>query len=290
VKAVTKIIRAELLKLRKRSLTWILLYVLIGIMVLLHSLLYLISKITIPGQTLPGTGNLQSLLGLPMSIPFALTLLTSFGAVLTVILTASSIGNEYNWRTIRIALISSESRFKFLGAKLISIAIFILIGMVIGLATGFVMGLITTAIGGNSFDFGFLTGGYLWDQFLQFWRTFFVILPFMLFASLFAVVGRSAMPGIAVGIGILFLEPIITSFMTLAGGWVAKIPDYLFTANVNAINALNNLPIPGKFSGGMIGSSSQTPSVSHAFAVLSVYIVIFICVAFYIFRKRDVTG
>jgi ABC-type transport system involved in multi-copper enzyme maturation permease subunit len=112
----------------------------------------------------------------------------------------------------------------------------------------------------------------------------------MLLGCLFALAGRSAMPGIAIGIGILFLEPIITSFMTLAGGWVAKIPDYLFTANVNAINALNNLPIPGKFSGGMIGSSSQTPSVSHAFAVLSVYIVIFICVAFYLFRKRDVTG
>ncbi len=287
---MTKIIRAELLKLRKRSLTRILLYVLIGIMILLHLLLFLVSRITIPGQTLQGTGNLQSLLGLPMSIPFALTILTSFGAVLAVILVASSVGNEYNWRTIRIALISSEGRLKFLGAKLISIAIIILIGMVIGLATGFIMGLITTAIGGNSFDFSFATGGYFWDQFLQFWRTFFVILPFTLLGCLFAIVGRSAMPGIAIGIGILFLEPIITTFMKLAGGWVAKIPDYLFNANVNAINALNKLPIPGGFNGGLGGSSSQTPSVTHAFAVLSVYIVIFAGVAFYLFRKRDVTG
>jgi ABC-2 type transport system permease protein len=290
VKAVTKIIRAELLKLRKRSMTRILLYVLIGIMIILHLLLFLVSRITIPGQTLQGTGNLQSLLGLPMSIPFALTILTSFGAVLAVILVASSVGNEYNWRTIRIALISSEGRLKFLGAKLISIAIIILIGMVIGLATGFIMGLITTAIGGNSFDFSFATGGYFWDQFLQFLRTFFVILPFTLLGGLFAIVGRSAMPGIAIGIGILFLEPIITTFMKLAGGWVAKIPDYLFNANVNAINALNKLPIPGGFNGGLGSSSSQTPSVTHAFAVLSVYIVIFAGVAFYLFRKRDVTG
>jgi ABC-2 type transport system permease protein len=290
VKAVTKIIRAELLKLRKRSLTWILLYVLIGIMILLHSLLYLVSKITIPGQTGPGPGDLQSLLGLPMSLPFALTILTSFGAVLAVILTASSIGNEYNWRTLRIALISSESRLKFLGAKLISIAVLILIGMVIGLATGFVMGLITTAIGGNTFDFSFLTGTYLWDQFVQFWRTFFVILPFALLGALFAIVGRSAMPGIAIGIGILFLEPIITTFMSLAGGTVAKIPDYLFTANVNTINALNKLPIPGGFSGGFGSSTTQMPSVTHAFVVLSVYIVIFAGVAFFLFRKRDVTG
>ena len=283
---MTKIIRAEFLKLRKRSLTWILLYVLIGIMVLLQLLFFLISRLTLPGQTPPGM-NLQDLLGLSFSIPFALTILSSFGAVLAVILVASSVGNEYNWRTIRIALISSESRLRFLAAKLISVAVFVLIGLVIGLATGFVMSLITTAIGGNSFDFSFATSGYLWDQFLQFWRTYFILLPFILLGFLFAIVGRSAMPGISIGIGTLFLEPIITSFMGLAGGWVSNIPEYLFAANVNAINALNELP--GQFGGGF-GSSSQLPSISHAFTVLSVYIVIFTGVAFYLFRKRDVTG
>jgi ABC-2 type transport system permease protein len=290
VKAVTKAIRGELLKLRKRSLTWILLYVLIGIMILLHLLLYLVSKISLPGPAGARVGNLETLLGLPMSIPFALTILSSFGAVLAVILIASSIGNEYNWRTIRLALISSESRFKFLGAKLISIGTYIVIGMVIGVATGFIMGLVTTAIGGNAFDFSFATGVYLWDQFLQFWRTFFIILPFAMLGFLFALVGRSAMPGIAIGIGILFLEPIITSLMQLAGGWVAKIPNYLFNANVNAINALNNLPFPQGGFGGGIADASRVPSVTHAFVVLSVYIVVCAGVAFYLFRKRDVTG
>jgi ABC-2 type transport system permease protein len=217
-------------------------------------------------------------------------MLSSFGAVLAVILAASSIGNEYNWRTIRIALISSEGRLKFLGAKLISIVVLILIGMVVGLVTGFIMSLITTAIGGNSFDFSFITSSYLWNQFLQFWRTFFVLMPFMLLGSIFAIVGRSAMPGIAIGIGILFLEPIITSFMGLAGGWVSKIPGYLFNANVNAINSLNKLPLPGGFSGAIAGTSSQPPSITHAFVVLSIYIMIFLVVAFYIFRRRDVTG
>ena len=124
-------------------------------------------------------------------------------------------GNEYNWRTIRTAVVSSESRFKLLTAKLISAAIFILIGMVIGLAAGFIMSLITTAIGGYKFDFSFATGSYLWNQFLQFWRTFFVIIPYTLLGFMFAIVGRSAMPGIAFGIGIFFLESIITTFMYL---------------------------------------------------------------------------
>jgi ABC-2 type transport system permease protein len=285
---MTRLISAELFKLRRRSMTWILLYILVGIIVVFHLLLFAVSRISLPSPGTSGTINIQSLLGLSVAVPFALSTLSSFGSVLAVILIASSIGNEYNWRTIRIALISSESRLKFLGAKLISAVILILMGMVIGLATGFIISLITTTIAGNSIDFSFATGVYLWDQFLQFWRTFYIIMLYASLGFLFAILGRSAMPGIAIGIGILFLEPIITSLMRLAGGWVAKIPNYLLSANVNVINLLNALP--GGFGGGLGAGSSLRPSVSHALETLAVYIVIFIALAFYLFRKRDVTG
>lgn len=204
---------------------------------------------------------------------------------------ASSVGNEYNWRTIRIALICSEGRLQFLGAKLISVFILVLLGMVIGVATGFVMSMITTAVGGYSFNFSFATGSFFWAQFLQFWRTFFIVLTFGLLGFLFAVIGRSSMPGIATGIGILFLEPIITALMRLAGGWVAKVPDYLFTANVNAINTLNQLP--EQFRGGVGGGGNgafQIPSVNHAYIVLGVYCVVFLIIGFFLFRQRDLTG
>lgn len=286
---MTRLIGAELFKLRKRSMTRNLVFILVGIVVLLYLLLFAISRINLPSQGSTEIGNLKNLLGLPIAIPFALMILSSFGSVMAVILMSSSVGNEYNWRTIRIALISSESRLKFLGAKIISVFIMILIGMVIGLTTGFVMSLITTAVGGYAFDFTFATGGYFGDQFLQFWRTFFVIMPFTLLGLLAAIIGRSAMPGIAAGVGILFLEPIITAFMRLAGGWVTNVPNYLFSANVNAINALANLP--GGFGAGFGGGGSvQLPSIPHAFAALAVYIVVFAAIAFYLFHKRDVTS
>jgi ABC-2 type transport system permease protein len=272
-------------------MTWILLYILMGILVLVYLLLFAISKIQLPSQTPRDLTNIGTLLGLKVSIQFALSFLANFGAVLAVILMASSVGNEYNWRTVRIALISSESRFKFLSAKLISVAIVIFIGMVIGVAVGFLMSIITTAIGGTPFDFSFATGSYLWDQFLQFWRTYFIILPITMLGFLFAVVGRSAMPGIAVGIGFAFLEQIITALMRLAGGWVANVPDYLIAANVNVITNLNQLPAgfrAGQGIGG--GSSTALPSVTHAFIVLAIYIVVFTVIPFYLFRKRDVTG
>jgi len=286
---VSRLINTELFKLRHRAMTWILLYVLIGLLIILYLVLFAVSRVSLPGSGGAALGDITNLLGLPSAIPFAFSILSSLGSVLAVILMASSAGNEYNWRTIRIALISSEGRLKFLGAKLVSVVIIVLIGMLVGILTGFVMSLITTAIGGYAFDFSFATGGYIWGQFVQFWRTFYIIALFMLMGFLFAVAGRSAMPGIAVGIGVGFFEPIITALMRLAGGWVSSIPNYLFSANVNAINSLNSLP-EGFRQGFGENASFQLPTLPHAYITLGIYIAVFIGTAFVLFQRRDVTG
>lgn len=289
---MTRLIGAELFKLQKRMMTKVLLLILVGIMVVFYLLLFAISKVTFP-STGGGAqmGEIKNLLGLPVALPFAMSMLASFGSVLAVILVASSMGNEYNWRTIRTALTCSEGRLKFLGAKLAAAGILILIGLVVGLAAGFVMSLITTAIGGYAFDFSFATGSYLWAQFLQFWRTFFVVIPYALLAFLFSIVAKSAGPGIGLGIGVYFLESIITVFMGFAGGWIAQIPKYLLNANVSAITALAQLPSGFRSGGGMGGGLSETlPSIPHAYITLSLYSLAFIGIAFYLFRTRDVTG
>jgi len=286
---VTKLIAAELFKLRKRLMSRVLLYVLVGVLVVFYLILLAVSQ-ALPTGSNPRLGDIQNLLGLPVAIPFALSMIAGFGTLLAVILVASSIGNEYNWRTIRTMVISSESRFKLLGAKLISAAILVLIGMVIGVITGFVMSLITTAIGGYAFNFDFLTGEYLWEQFLQFWRTFFVLIPYATLAFLFAIVGRSAMAGIGLGIGVYIVESLITTFMVLAGGWVARVPDYLLANNVNAITALASLPEGFNMGGGFGDITFQMPGVTHAFITLTIYSLAFLAIAFYVFRKRDVAG
>jgi ABC-2 type transport system permease protein len=281
-----RMIGAEFLKLRKRQMTWVLLGILVGIIVIVNLLLLAISKVKTPGPGI-GSGNLATLLGLQSAIPFAFSMMASFGSLLAIIFTATSIGSEYSWKTIRPALVSSESRFKFIVSKLVSLGSMILISMLIAVIVGFIMGLITTGLGGNAYSFSFFTGAYAWTQVLQYLRTFYVIMPFALLGFMMAIVGRSAMPGIATGVGFLFLEAIITTFMTAAGGWIAKVPAYLLNANVTAITALNKLP--GRFGGGG-GTDTTIPSLTHAFIILGLYSVIFLVFSFYLFRKRDVTG
>ena len=271
-------------------MTRVLLYVLIAIIVVFYLILLAVSKAQLPTNSGAPLGTVRNLLGLPVALPFAMYLLSYFGCVLAVIMVASAIGNEYNWRTIRTAVFSSESRFKLLTAKLISAAILVLIGMVIGLAVGFIMSILTTWMGGYKFDFTFITGSYIWDQFLQFWRTFFVILPYTLLGFMFAIIGRSAMPGIASGIGVFFLEQFITTIMYLAKGWIADIPAYLPYANAQAIIALANLPSGFASGGGKSGITIVLPGVAHAFVTLTIYSVSFLVIAYYMFKKRDVTG
>ena len=282
-----RMIGAEFLKLRKRQMTWVLLGILVAIIVIVNLLLLAVSKVKTPAGG-PGTGNIATLLGLQSAIPFAFSIMASIGSLLAIILTACSIGSEYGWKTIRPALVSSESRFKFIVSKLISLGLLILMGMLIAVIAGFIMGLITTGLGGNAYSFSFLTGSYAWTQVLQYLRTFYVIMPFALLGFMMAIVGRSAMPGIATGVGFLFLEAIITAFMTAAGGWIAKVPAYLLNSNVTAITALNKLP--GRFGGGGGTDATAVPSLTHAFIILGLYSVVFLFLSLYLFKKRDVTG
>jgi len=271
-------------------MTRVLLFVLVGIMILLYLLLFAISEFVIPADLPQESGTMRNLLGLPVAVPFALSTLSSFGTILAVILIASSVGTEYSWRTIRTMLTASESRFKLLSAKLVAAGILILTGMLAGLTTGFLMSLITTAIGGYAFDFSFATSGYLWDQFVQFWRTFYAIVPYALLGFLFAVVGRSTMPGIALGVGLFFLESIVSALMGLAGGWVARIPEYLLSVNARALTAANELPQGVNMGPGGGGFATQTPELWTAVGILAGYSLVCLVLAFYLFRKRDVTG
>jgi ABC-type transport system involved in multi-copper enzyme maturation permease subunit len=281
-------ISAEMLKLGNRTMTKVFLIIIVVIITLANLLILAATKTTTGTAPQGATGILQPANLLPDAIPSALAIFSFFGLFLAAIFTASSVGNEYGWKTIRTELISSESRFKFLSAKLAALAVFIILGMLIGVVVGFVTRLITTGLGGYSFSLSFFTGTYAWNQFLQLLRTFFVIMPYCLLAFLMAIVGRSTMPGVATSIGVFFLETIITGFMSTARGWISHVPNYLLSANVSSILGLNS-ESSGIHINGNGGAATVLPSVPHAFIVLSIYSLAFLVLGYYLFKKRDVT-
>jgi ABC-2 type transport system permease protein len=188
---------------------------------------------------------------------------------------------------MRPYLLCSESRLKMFTAKLIAAAIFIVAGMIIGLIIAILLGSLFTAIRGFSWDLGSSTASFTGHQLLIFVRTLYVMLPYILLAFLFTVLGRSTAAGLGFGIGASVLESIITGLMLMAHGWLAKIPNYLLTPNIQKINSLTQGSLRVTMD---TSTNSTTPGTLHAFIVLAVYCVAFIAISFTLFQKRDVTG
>src|SRR5208283_5302122 len=161
------------------------------------------------------------------------------GVVLAVVLVANGMGSEYGWNTMRPYLLCSESRSKMFASKLIADAIFVVAGMIIGVIIVILLGVLFTVIRGFSWNLGASTVSFTGSQLLDFTRAFYVILPYALLAFLFTVLGRSTAAGIGFGIGASVLESIITGLLSIAHGWLAKIPDYLLSPNISKITSLS---------------------------------------------------
>jgi ABC-2 type transport system permease protein len=288
---MARLIKAEIYKLSKRSMTYILLLILIGLFALILSITEANPSIMTTetngiNTTVPAVAaNIQFLQG---AITSTIAMLGGFiGVVLAVVLVANGMGSEYGWNTIRPYLLCSESRSKMFASKLIADAIFVMAGMIIGVITVILFGILFTAIRGYSWNLGASTLSFTGSQLLDFTRAFYVILPYALLAFLFTVLGRSTAAGIGFGIGASVLETIITGLLSSAHGWLAKIPDYLLSINVSKITSLS-----GASGGVTVYGGPNTPMVTslHSFVVIAVYCVVFTAIAYTIFQRRDVTG
>lgn len=272
-------------------MTYILLLILIGLFALILS----ITQAITPTATTVANGITTTAPAVAANVQFLQGVVTSsiamlggiIGVVLAVVLVANGMGSEYGWNTIRPYLLCSESRAKVFTSKLIADAIFVVAGMIIGVITVILLGVLFTAIRGFSWSLDASLMSFTGHQLLNFVRAFYVILPYGLLAFLFAILGRSTAAGIGFGIGASVLESILTGLLSIAHGWLAKIPDYLLSPNINKITSLSG------DSGGVTiqaGTNTPVPSSLHAFIVVAVYCVVFTAITYTIFQRRDVTG
>ena len=268
---MARLIRAEIYKLRKRSMTYILLSILIGLFALIMSITQATAlSSTTTTTVVNGVTSTQAVPVVAANVQFLQGAITSsiamlggiIGVVLAVVLVANGMGSEYGWNTIRPYLLCSESRSKVFTSKLIADAIFVVTGMIIGVITVILLSVLFTAIRGFSWSLGAGTLSFTGNQLLDFVRAFYVMLPYTLLAFLFTVLGKSTAAGIGFGIGASVLESIITGLLSIAHGWLAKIPDYLLSPNISKITSLS-----GASSGVTVraGTNTPVPSSLHDF-------------------------
>jgi ABC-type transport system involved in multi-copper enzyme maturation permease subunit len=295
---IQRLMAGEFFKLRKRMMTWILAGLIVGLIILLYSILWSVSA-RAGGYIDEDLGRriqyqeLRRGIFLQAGVPFALQIIAQFGSLLAVIFAAGAAGSEYSWGTVRLMATASSGRLRLIAARFIVTCALVAIGTLLAVSVALAYSAVITTYYGGA-DFSFLTASFLKEQFLSWARTIYVMFPFVALAFAAAIIGRSTLAGVGVGLAVTFLEPLIGSLMRLGGPRWESVPNYLISANRSVVLAQNKLPVGlPAFS---FGPSKHELARQGAFSaegatiILAIYTISFIALAFIVYRRRDITS
>ena len=237
------------------------------------------------GQPFPGGSpriesfNVGSLV-LPTAMDGVLGAIMAFGAILVIILTAQVVGTEYGWGTLRQALIKSVSRRKFLTSKFFSLAIFIIAGVLLAADAGFLIGLVTTKLVEGGLNWDFLTWGYLGSLLASIGRVLLVLGIYLVLTTLLCVVFRSPGTGMSIGLGLYFVDSIISVLATSSSGLLKEILRFGIGFNAQ------------QFASSLFSSNLQQAirPLWQSSGILLVWGTLFVIAAFYFLRRQDLTA
>ena len=274
---MTRMITAELLVLRKRAATWVLLglWTLLGVF-----FAYVIPYALDPEDSVGGLKELlpQSLAGNVIAgFPF-------FGGVFALMLGVFAIGSEYGWDTLKTLFTQRPGRLRVFAAKLAALAIalvpFVLALFAAGAVASFVIARIEDAP--VHWPSAWLLARALGASWL-------ILAVWAAFGALLGVLTRGT--SLAIGVGILYalvIEGLLSAFTDSVGALEPLSSVFLRSNGYSLATALGALPAaissngPGSFGGPFVAPG-------QAVAVLAAFVAGFAAVAGLVLRRRDVT-
>jgi ABC-type transport system involved in multi-copper enzyme maturation permease subunit len=215
---------------------------------------------------------------------FGLGVVSGFGSVLLIVFTASVFGNEFNWGTLRVILALGAGRERFLAAKYAVLVLYATVLTIVGALAALAGSEIVSSIA--SLD-STVPSDFITQLVLTIARTVFTFLPYIALAAFIAVWSKSGGAGIAIGLVVYFAEGIVMSLLVAFNKDYVTVANFGLSRNVSAIARLS-----GSSSGtGPAASTLPDPSqAGQAALVLLGYTVLFVALAMWRFRARDVTS
>lgn len=283
------LVAIEFTKIVRRRMNQIVLAVFSALLVVVYVLLWLASDVVAQVGTAPEAANrLRSALYLEETVPFAMLMLYAFGFVAGVVVIGSNVGSEYGWNTVRTVTAAEPRRALVLFAKVATLWVVVVLGMVFGLIIMLATSALITLTAGE-FDLSFVDAEYVTNSVYSFLRLLAGTSPYFALAILMAVIGKSATSGIALSLGVAFLEGIVSGLMSLAGGTLAKITSYMLDTNADTLGMSGGGQIDEMFgSGSAIGQIMERPGLWHAAIVLLCWASAFLSISFWVFHRQDV--
>lgn len=291
-------LRSEIFRLRHRWMPWLVLAILLVLGLGMYELIYttlntqiqLIKGGNAPAGVTQGdpAATLRSLedtitMVRPANIPdFGVSLVAGLGSVMLIVFTASHVGTEFTWGTLRTVLASGIGRTRFLAAKLASILLFAVVFTIVGIAG------VVAASFLVSMQAGFATSGFDGGAVLSAsWRTLYAFLPYIALTTVIVVWLRSTGAGVAAGLVIYFAESLIAQMLIQFNADFATIANFGIARNVQALTRATVRV--GVNTGPTAPGAPALPDPTQAAIVLAAWTVVFIGLAYWRLRSRDVT-
>jgi ABC-type transport system involved in multi-copper enzyme maturation permease subunit len=291
------LVRAEWLKLTRRPLTWVLLAVFLGLLLLQilaqFVIVHLAGNIGLGGDTTVFGAQLEEMRrrsAFPGLFGGVFGHINGLGGVFAVILTAGAMGSEYSWGTLRTQLARYPARGRYLIAKLVTLLALLVVAMLLALLLGSAVGGALGALVGRMGALGVRDIAVLPLAIL---RALYILLPYVLLTLCFTIIGRSLLVGVAGGLLYLVFEAGFGTFAAFArfGGLWRAIYNLTIQQNINTLVQLNSHTFglrPEEVTPTL--DLTQLPSPLQATLVVALYSAGFLATALYLLRKRDITG
>jgi ABC-2 type transport system permease protein len=274
---MTASVTAELLVVRKRASTWILLAIWTTLALFFA---YVVPYITyLNGSARDPLTDLlpQRLVGTLMGgFPF-------FGGVFALMLGVLAFGSEYSWGTLQTLFTQRPGRLQVFGAKLLALAAalipFTLVVFAVGAVASYTIALREGA------DVAWPSAWLLLRGLAAGWL---ILAVWAAFGVLLAVLSRGT--ALAIGIGILYglvIEGLLSAFASQVS-LLDRLVEFFLRANAYSLVkglGLSTADVasngPGAFSGPFVGGG-------QALAVLAAYMAAFLLLSGFLLRRRDV--
>ena len=270
-------VTAELLVLRKRTSTWILLAI--------WPTLALVFAYVVPYVTYLNDSTAQPLTDmLPQRlVGNVLVGFPFFGGVFALMLGVLSFGSEYGWGTLRTLFTQRPGRLQVFGAKLLALAVALIPFVLVVFAVGALASSVIALREGAD-----VTWPSAWLVLRGLAAGWLILAVWAAFGVLLAVLSRGT--ALAVGIGILYALVIEGLLSALASqvSVIDRLVEFFLRANAYSLVAKLGVAAgdvsdngPGSFSGPFVGGG-------QALLVLASYAIAFIVVSGLVLRRRDV--
>lgn len=265
-----RLMRSEMFRLRKRPQCWVM------ALVMAFGVIATYVSLAVAAIVMSDPNEAEDLVAPQRVFESGMQLVAGLGYVLTAIVAASIIGNEYSWGTIRPLVARARSRPALIWAKLLTLGAYIVGLMVLGFLMAVACAVVGSFIIGTDISMNASIAG---DWGLSLLRMLLAQLPYAALAFFVTMAARSTAVGIGVGIGIALLEPAIWSLIGLATDRFEPIRrlglDYASTTMFHINTHVQE-----------VSAGEATRSA----IVLAIWTVALVAASFWIFLRRDVTN